>query len=293
MIEKIPFGRTGHSSSRILFGGAALWEGSQEWANQTLDLVMASGVNHIDTAASYGMSETLIGPWLQQHRDKFFLASKTGERTYQKAKEEIHRSLARLHTDHLDLIQLHNLVDSDEWAVALGSGGALEAAVEAQEQGLVRFIGVTGHGLDVPRRHIESLNRFPFHSVLLPYNYRFMENPQYAADFNELMGICTEREVAVQAIKTIARGRWKDKVRTRNTWYEPLEQQEEIDAAVHWAMSSQPHIFLNSAGDVDLLPRVLKAGERANVAKKMPALSQTLSKLATTPLFTPEIRNRI
>ena len=188
MIEKIPFGRTGHISSRILFGGAALWEGSQEWANQTLELVMASGVNHIDTAASYGMSETLIGPWLQHRRDKFFLASKTDKRTYQEAKEEIHRSLARLHTDRLDLIQLHNLVDKDEWEAALGGGGALEAAVEAQEQGLVQFIGVTGHGLDVPRRHIESLNRFPFHSVLLPYNYRFMENPQYTADFNEIDG---------------------------------------------------------------------------------------------------------
>ena len=260
-IEKRPFGRTGHMSTVTLFGAAALSQVTQAEADQVLELLLEYGVNHIDTAASYGDAELRIGPWMERHRDRFFLATKTGERSYAQAKAEIHRSLERLRVTQIDLIQLHNLVHPDEWEQALGPGGALEAAVEAREQGLVRFIGVTGHGLAAPAMHRRSLERFDFDSVLLPYNFVMMQNPQYAADFERLMALCQERNVAVQTIKTIARGPWGSKPRTRATWYEPLEEQADIDRAVHWAMA-RPGIFLNTVGDIHLLPKVLDAASR-------------------------------
>src|SRR3954447_19970892 len=162
MIPLLPFGRTGHESTRVIFGAAAFSSVSQADADATLELIGRYGINHIDTAASYGDSELRLGPWIARHRDDVFLASKTGERTREAAYAQIRRSLERLHTDHLDLIQLHNLVDEDEWRTALGPGGALEAAVQARDEGLVRFIGVTGHGITVAAQHLRSLERFPF-----------------------------------------------------------------------------------------------------------------------------------
>ena len=187
MIEKLEFGSTGHVSTRTLFGAAALGPSSQAEADRALELLLEYGVNHIDTAASYGDAELRIGPWMRGHRDAFFLATKTGERERGPAREEIRRSLERLQVDHVDLLQLHNLVDGSEWEQALGPGGALEAAVEARDEGLVTFIGVTGHGMDVARRHRESLERFPFDSVLLPYNWPVMQDVSYAADFEALL----------------------------------------------------------------------------------------------------------
>ncbi len=261
MIAKQMFGRTGHMSTRTLFGAAALSQVTQEEADRTLELLLRYGVNHIDTAASYGDAELRIGPWMARYRDHFFLATKTEKRTYHEAREQIRRSLERLRVDSVDLIQLHNLVDPEEWEVAMGPGGALEAAIEAREEGLVRFIGVTGHGVTAPAMHKRSLERFDFDSVLLPYNYLMMQNPRYAADFEELLAICQERNVAVQTIKSIARGPWGDRPRTRATWYWPLEEQEDIDKAVHWVLS-RPGIFLNTVGDIDLLPKVLDAASR-------------------------------
>ena len=162
MIEKLSFGRTGHMSTRTLFGAAAFSQVTQAEADRTLEVLLEYGINHIDTAASYGDSELRIGPWMPQHRQHFFLATKTGERTYQKARAEFHRSLERLQVDQVDLLQLHNLVDPQEWEVAMGPGGALEAAIEAREQGLVRFLGVTGHGLTIAEMHKRSLERFNF-----------------------------------------------------------------------------------------------------------------------------------
>lgn len=260
-IEKRPFGRTGHMSTATLFGAASLSRVTQEEADRTLEVLLEYGVNHIDTAASYGDAELRIGPWMEKHRGDFFLATKTGERTYEKAKEEIHRSLERLQVDQVDLIQLHNLVHPEEWDVAMGPGGALEAAVEAREEGLVRFIGVTGHGLHVAAMHKRSLERFDFDSVLLPYNYVMVQNERYAADFEALIALCKERNVAIQTIKSIARGPWATKERSRSTWYEPLEEQADIDKAVHWVLG-RPGIFLNTAGDIHLLPRVLDAASR-------------------------------
>jgi aryl-alcohol dehydrogenase-like predicted oxidoreductase len=284
MISQQPFGRTGHQSTRIIFGGAALWAATQDQADRVLDLLLEYGLNHIDTAASYGDSELRIGPWMDRHRRDFFLATKTGERTYQKARDEIHRSLERLHTDHVDLLQLHYLVKPEEWEVAMGPGGALEAAIEAREQGLVRFIGVTGHDVVVAQMHMRSLERYDFVSVLLPYSYVLMQNPQYAADFEALMTICQARQVAVQTIKGITRRPWGDKPKTRQTWYEPLEDQAAIDRAVHWVLS-RPGIFLNTVGDIEVLPKVLDAASRFQSAPSEAELRADAERLEMAPLF--------
>ena len=283
MIDKLPFGGTGHMSTRTLFGAAALSRVTQDEANRTLDLLLEYGVNHIDTAASYGDAELRLGPWMKEHRETFFLATKTGERTYQKAKEEFHQSLERLQVDQVDLLQLHNLVNPQEWETAMGPGGALEAAIEAREQGLVRFIGVTGHGVSIPSMHMRSLERFEFDSVLLPYNYMMMQNPRYVADFNALMSICEERDVAVQTIKSIARGGWGGKERHHATWYEPLETQEEIDRAVHWTLN-RANIFLNTVGDIYILPNVLDAASRFQ-ATPQAHVDARIAELEMTPLF--------
>jgi predicted aldo/keto reductase-like oxidoreductase len=285
MIEKRPFGRTGHASTCILFGAAALSRVTQEEANQTLEVLLAYGVNHIDTAASYGDAELRIGPWMERHRHDFFLATKTEKRTYQGAWDELHRSLERLRVDSVDLWQMHVLVDPEEWEVAMGPGGALEAFIEAREQGLVRFLGVTGHGLSVAAMHTRSLERFDFDSVLLPYNYPMMQNPQYAADFDALVVKCQERNVAVQTIKSICRRPWGDNPQTRSTWYEPLEEQADIDRAVHWVLG-HPTLFLNSVGDIHVLPRVLDAASRFEAPPSDEEMEAMVAEQKMAPLFT-------
>lgn len=258
-IEQRPFGRTGHMSSAVIFGGAALGNVDQGTADRVLELLQQFGVNHIDTAASYGDAELRIGPWMDRHRGDFFLATKTGHRDYQSAKAEIHHSLERLRTDHVDLLQLHALVHPDEWEQALSPGGALDAAVEARDQGLVRFIGVTGHGWNVAAMHRRSLERFDFDSVLMPWNWIAANHDTYATDFETTVKLCEQRNVAVQTIKSIARGPWAAGTpRNHATWYQPLENEEAITTAVQWVLA-RPKIFLLSAGDVDLLPTVLRA----------------------------------
>lgn len=286
MIEKRPFGRTGHMSTATVFGAASLSAVSQADADRTLDVLLEYGVNHIDTANSYGHAEERIGPWMDRYRDRFFLATKTEERTYEGAKEHLHRSLDLLRTDQIDLWQMHVLIDPEEWEMAMGAGGALEAFVEAKEKGLVRFLGVTGHGIDVARMHMRSLERYDFDSVLLPYNYVMMRNPAYAKDFETLVALCEERNVAVQTIKSISRGPWGDQEQTRTIWYEPLEAQVEIDKAVHWVLSRQ-NFFLNTVGDIDLLPKVLDAASRF-VPAAVPAQMQMERQLEAQdiePLF--------
>ena len=284
MIPKQLFGRTKHLSTRIIFGAAALGPVSQAEADRTLDLLLEYGINHIDTASNYGDSELRIGPWMPGHRQEFFLATKTQERTYQAAREGIHRSLERLQVDQVDLLQLHFLVDPAEWEVAMGPGGALEAAIEAREQGLTRFIGVTGHGVTVAAMHLRALEQFDFDSVLLPYNYIMMQNEQYATDFVALLALCDERNVAVQTIKSLARGPWGDKAQNRNTWYEPFESQEAIDQAIHWVLS-RPGIFLNSVGDTQLLPKVLEAASHFEHGPSEAEMTAEVERLGVTPLF--------
>ena len=265
MIKKQPFGNTGHNSTVTLFGAAAFWDVTGDEVACTMDTLMEYGVNHIDTAASYGKSEASLGPWLKHHRKKFFLATKTEKRSYKESREQIHTSLDRLQTDHVDLLQLHYLVDPAEWQTAMGPGGSLEAAIEAKEQGLTRFIGVTGHDWSVARMHLKSLERYPFDSVLLPLNYHMMSRPEYRKEFNELRDLCRERGVAFQTIKSIARGPWDDNPKNRNTWYQPYEDQGDIDRAVSYVLGHQG-VFLNTAGDINLLPMILDAAKRFKMA---------------------------
>jgi aryl-alcohol dehydrogenase-like predicted oxidoreductase len=256
-----PFGSTGHDSSRVIFGAAALGAVSQHEADASIELLLEHGVNHIDTAASYGDSELRLAPSLGKYRDRFFLATKTGERSYGPARDQIRRSLERMQVPSVDLIQLHCLVHPGEWDVAMSEDGALRAAVEARDEGLVRFIGVTGHGSTVAEMHHRSLERFPFDSVLLPYSHVILDDEAYAADVERLLELCRDRGVAVQTIKAISRGPWGSQAPSAATWYEPLVEQEHIDLAVHWVLG-EPGVFLNSAGDLGLLPKVLDAAER-------------------------------
>ncbi|HEY3237306.1 MAG TPA: aldo/keto reductase, partial [Polyangiaceae bacterium] len=253
-----PFGRTGHQSTKTIFGAAALAAVSQAETDRTLELLLEYGVNHIDTAAGYGESERLLGAALGRYPGCFFLATKTGERTYAKARDEIRCSLERLRVDRVDLLQLHCLVNEAEWQTAMGPQGALEALVEAREQGLTRFVGVTGHEAVAPKMHLRSLERFDFDSVLLPYNFVMMQNAEYASAFEALHGLCRERNVAVQTMKSICRGPWGDVAQTRATWYRPLEAEADILRAVHWVLS-RPGVFLNTVGDIHILPKVLAA----------------------------------
>ena len=261
MIAKRSFGRTGHQSTVTIFGAAALMRKGKNEADRALEILLKYGVNHIDTAPRYGDAELLIGPWMAKHRRDFFLATKTGKRTRAEAREEIQRSLERLRVDRVDLIQFHGLAHPDEWDTVMGPGGALEAAVEAREKGWTRFIGVTGHGWMIAAMHKRSLRQFDFDSVLMPYNYLLHANDRYRNDFEEVVRLCKERGVAVQTIKSLARGPWGVAPQTRNTWYQPLEEQRDIDLAVHWVLG-RGDVFLNTVGDVDLLPKVLDAASR-------------------------------
>lgn len=260
-IEKRAFGRTGHMSSAVLFGAAALRNVDQTTADRTLDLLYQYGVNHIDTAPRYGDAELRIGPWMEHARDDFFLATKTDQFDYQGCKDQIQRSLERLRTNRLDLLQLHALIHPDDWERAFAPGGALEAILEAKKQGYVDHVGVTGHGWTVAAMHRKSLMRFDFDSVLMPWNWFAAQHPTYASDFRETVALCEQKNVAVQTIKSIARGAWSAGMhKNRNTWYQPLEDEDDIQMAVHWILSHRS-FFLNSVGDVDLLPLVLRAAD--------------------------------
>lgn len=286
MIETIPFGNTGHRSTRVIFGAAALGGMKQEKADGVLELLLKYGINHIDTAAAYGDSELRIGPWMREHRKHFFVATKTAERGYEGARASIQRSLERLRIDQLDLIQLHNLADEKDWETALGPRGALEAAVEARAQGLVRFIGVTGHGTRIAAMHSRSLARFAFDSVLFPYNFTMLENAEYAADAEALIKTCAERGVATQTIKSVARRRWQDGDASKFSWYEPLRDRDAIRRAVHFVLS-RPGLFLNSSSDATLLRDTLDA---ASETPRLPARAEMeadVARYAMEPLFVP------
>jgi aryl-alcohol dehydrogenase-like predicted oxidoreductase len=290
VIPTLAFGRSGHRSTRLIFGAAALAQSDEARSQRALELLLEHGINHIDVAAAYGDAEQWVGRWMPEHRGSFFLATKTHERKYAAAREQIRRSLERLRVEQLDLVQLHNLVDEAEWELALSQGGALRAAVEARDEGLVRFIGVTGHGTRVAGMHLRSLERFAFDSVLLPCNFPQLRDGDYARDFEALRAVCRERGVAVQTIKSIARRRWPEgAAHTRTTWYEPLETQADIDRAVAFSLS-HPDVFVNTASDVALLERMIAAAERwagaGSPAAPEPAFVQAAADaLEMAPLF--------
>jgi aryl-alcohol dehydrogenase-like predicted oxidoreductase len=259
VIATAAFGRTGHESTRTIFGAAALGRMSQDRADEVLALLLQHGVNHLDTAAMYGDSELRIGPWMAEHRHRFFLATKTLDRTADGARASLERSLERLRVDSVDLIQLHNLVEPDEWEVAHGPGGAVEGLVRAQEEGLVRHLGVTGHGNRIAAMHLRSLERHPFASVLLPYSYVGLLDPAYRAETEALLALCAERGVAVQTIKAVGRRRWPEGYDgPRFSWYEPVTEPGAITRAVHWVLD-HPQLFLNTSSDARLLPAILEA----------------------------------
>jgi aryl-alcohol dehydrogenase-like predicted oxidoreductase len=260
MLPLAPFGRTGHESTRVIFGAAALGSMTQERADATLAMVAASGINHIDTAAGYGASEDRLRPWLADHRAGVFLATKTGERHGAAARAELERSLTRMAVDQVDLIQLHNLVEPDEWDVAFGPDGAVAALAAARDEGLVRFIGVTGHGLRIAAMHLRSLERFDFDSVLLPYNFTLRADAVYRPDLDRLQELCAARDVAVQTIKAIARRRWQEEGEPRFSWYEPLTDPDAIGRAVRYVLADQ-QVFLNTTSDARLVPHIVAAAE--------------------------------
>ncbi|MBV9135108.1 MAG: aldo/keto reductase [Chloroflexi bacterium] len=283
-IPLLPFGRTGHQSTRVIFGAAALGRVSQDVADRALDVLLEHGINHIDVAASYGDAELRVAPWLKRYPGKFFVATKTGRRRGDEAREELQRSLDRLGVDHVDLWQLHNLSDPIEWDTALSPGGAIDAAAEARSQGLVRAIGVTGHGAQVAATHRRSLTRFDFDSVLLPYNYVTLQSAYYRDNFYALKGACEERNAAVQTIKSLAYRPWMGRERTNSTWYEPLQSQPEIDVAVHYALG-EPGIFVITTGDVSVLPKFLEAAERFSQRPADAEMDRMVERLHMEPLF--------
>ena len=285
MLDTLPFGSTGHQSSRVIFGAAAMGAASERLSDQILATLLEFGVNHIDTAARYGDSELHLARWMPDHRDRFFLASKTGERDGDGARASLERSLERLGVDHLDLIQLHNLVEEDEWRRAFAPDGAVAALFRARDEGLCRHVGVTGHGLRIARMHLRSLAQAPFASVLFPYSHILMLDAGYAADVEELLAVCAERSVAAQTIKSVARRRWNGQTGPRFSWYEPLSDPAALTRAVHFVLE-HPQVFLNTSSDARLLRPTLEAATAADRPRTTPeALAADRETHAMAPLF--------
>jgi len=299
VIEAAPYGRTGHMSSRVIFGAAALIHISQEAADEALTLLRQHGVNHLDTAADYGDSELHLAPWLARHPGEFFLATKTGARRGPAARASLERSLERLGVDHVDVIQLHNLVEPEEWEEAFAPGGAVEALAAARHEGLTRFIGVTGHGLRIAAMHRRSLERFDFDSVLLPFSFVLMDDPGYRAEVEGLLDTCRQRDVAVQTIKAAARRRWEPgHSGPRHSWYEPLPAGPELDRAVAFVLA-HPQVFLITSSDLRVLRPTLEAAESyatTPVTTDTPSddvLHEDAERLEMVPLFDGATLERI
>ncbi len=283
-MEKQPFGNTGHLSSRAIFGSVSLRYAGEEEAEDVLETLLEYGVNHIDTAPRYGDAEICVGNWMKRYRDRFFLATKVDQSSYKDAKEQLYRSLDRLQTDHVDLLQVHNLTDVVFRELAMGPEGTFELLSEAMEEGLTRFVGITGHGAQAPLMHLQSLKRFRPNSVLLPCNYLMMQIPQYRENFSRLVRSCKEKDIAVQTIKAAARGLWGDKSRNNITWYEPLNDQDSINNAVHWVMG-HTDAFLISTGDIEILPKFLEAVANFIEPPSENEMNKLVRERGMTPLF--------
>jgi len=266
---------------------------SQARADQTLAQVRAAGINHIDTAASYGHAEVRLHDFLADHRSEFFLATKTGERAGGHARRELEQSLQRMGVQQVDLMQLHNLVEPEEWEAAHAPGGAVEALVQARDEGLVRFIGVTGHGTRIPGMHLRSLERFPYDSVLFPYNFALMNDPDYRDDVDALLGLCAASGTAVQTIKAVARRRWApDSTEPHFSWYEPLPTGDALRRAVAYVLT-RPGLFLNTSSDGRLLGAIVEAATGVIEVPSAEQMVADAAELGITPLFDGAALERI
>ncbi len=283
-METRRFGRTGHMSTVAIFGAAAFWEISQEDADRVMESIIDAGINHIDIAPSYGQAEIRVGPWMPRERGRFFLGCKTMERTREGAWKEMHESLERLQTETFDLYQCHAITTMEELDAVTMKGGALESFVEARRAGLIKFIGITGHGGNAPQIYLEALRRFDFDSVLFPLNFVQMRNPEYRKYAEELIATCKARDVGTMIIKSITKGPWGSKQQTATTWYEPFEEREEIQQAVNFALSYDV-TGLCTAGDTRILPLVIQACK--NFTRLSPEQMETLIESAGQyePLF--------
>jgi aryl-alcohol dehydrogenase-like predicted oxidoreductase len=279
-------------STRVIFGAAALGAMSQERADATMALIDDAGINHIDTAASYGASEDRLQPFLASNRERFFLATKTGERDGSAARAELERSLERMGVDSVDMIQLHNLVEPDEWDAAFAAGGAVEALATARDEGLTRCIGVTGHGLRIPGMHLRSLERFDFDAVLFPYNHVLLRSDAYRSDVEALRASCEERGVAMQTIKAVARGRWPDGEMRKFSWYQPLDDPDSIDRAVRYVLGNDD-LFLNTSSDARLLPPAIAAARGELTLPSIAEMDADVDRFGITPLFDNDALERI
>lgn len=254
------FGRSGHMSTIAIFGAAAFYEISQSEADRVMELVIESGINHIDIAPSYGQAEERVGPWMPRERGRFFLGCKTMERTRDGAWNEMQQSLKRLQTESFDLYQCHAITTMDELDAVTMKGGALEAFEQARREGQTKYIGITGHGINAPEIYLEALRRYDFDSVLFPLNFVQMANPEYRRHAKELISVCRARDVGTMIIKSICKGPWGDKPPTATTWYEPFDQMDEIQRAVNFALSYEV-TGICTAGDARILPMVIQACE--------------------------------
>jgi len=272
-------GRTNHESTIAIFGAAAFYEVPQKQADETMELVIASGINHIDVAPSYGQAEQRLGPWIKTERSRFFLGCKTMERTKEAAKTELHHSLEMLRTNSFDLYQFHAVNTMAELDQITGTGGALECVLDARDEGLITNIGITGHGLDVPRIFLESLNRFHFDTVIFPLNFILYANQVYRQAAETLLAECAHQDVGVMIIKSVAKGPWGEKQKKNTTWYEPFIDKDWIRRSVHFALS-QPVTGICTAADVSLVPAILEACEAfetMNLGEQEELISQSIN----------------
>jgi aryl-alcohol dehydrogenase-like predicted oxidoreductase len=266
---------------------------NQARADKTIAKVVEAGLNHFDVAASYGDAELRLAPWLKDNRQSIFLATKTGHRTYAKAREELHASLERMGVDQVDLIQMHNLTHENDWEVAMGPGGALEALIEARNEGLVRNIGVTGHGTYAPAMHMRSLETYAFDSILVPYSYAMMCVPQYADDFESLYQMCQARGVAMQTIKAIAARRWKDEdTEKKFSWYRPITDAQAMKRAIDFVLV-RDGLFVNTSSDATLMDVVLECVAEPVQAVDLEALEADAQNLGIEPLFVRDVSDDV
>ncbi|GAA2757566.1 aldo/keto reductase [Actinopolymorpha rutila] len=277
-MEKRRLGRLEHQSSVLIYGAAALAEVTQDVADASIQEALDAGINHFDTAASYGDAELRLGPWMPRIRDQIFLATKTGEREREAAWAQINSSLERLQTDRLDLIQLHAVGDREELDKATGTGGALEAAIRARDEGLVSHIGITGHGHEAPATHREALRRFPFDTVLTPLNYALGRDETYYNAWQELAAETQRVDAGLMIIKTVARRTWTEDDHRYTTWYEPLDDQDNITAALAWVLSHPQITGIATAGEVRLLSKLIQ-GEKDRAALGSEQIAGRLDKV--------------